>query len=195
MPSLSSGATAEYHRSRQSHDSSVRSLTRPTLSDPHRREASDRRPPWLTAPPTSEGEASDHEGRIAGTAPSASTGRGPRRGRHTADRQRRSRSSHEDPSRTARASTRDRSRSAHFRAPSGRRWQATVDIRENPRQGACREQHASTTAIVRFVRSDPPTRLRREPVVASFVPVGLLRARRMTRHRYAGQSPVDRRRS
>jgi len=44
LPSLSSGATAEYHRSRQSHDSSVRSLARPTLSDPHRREASDRRP-------------------------------------------------------------------------------------------------------------------------------------------------------
>lgn len=66
-PSVSSGATAEYNRSRQSHDSSVRSPTwRPSRAPP----TPSFEPPSAPHPSASasEGERSDRKGRVASAA-------------------------------------------------------------------------------------------------------------------------------
>lgn len=173
MPSLSSGATAEYHRSRQSHDSSVRSLSRPTLSDPHRHQASDHRP-LLARHTLRRGGTSDRKGRSAEAAPSALAVT-------TSEEVGTPRTDSGDPIRTRRLEA-DRSSERHGRSrglltaepPAVRRWQAITGHWKGARGGELvvsntQARQISFDAFAASLRPDLPKKAsRRIPVPVGF---------------------------
>jgi hypothetical protein len=195
MPSLSSGATAEYHRSRQSHDSSVRSLARPILSDPHRHQASDRRP-LLARHTLRRGGTSDRKGRSAEAAPSALA-------MTTSEEVGTPRTDSGDPIRTRRLEA-DRSSEPHGRSrrcslpsplPIDDGKPSSIMGREPAvanLSSATRRHDGSRSK--RTQRASDPT-FRRKPVVASPSPSDLTPSEAATRQRCACRSLVDRRRS
>lgn len=186
MPSLSSGATAEYHRSRQSNDSCVRSLAGPILADERRRTGFGHRPPGT---PT-------RRSKITGAAPSAPTGR-TRRSRSNApwtEAEVATGPQGSEPDRPSRL-PRPKPRSPTSEPPADRRRQAIVGIGGSPRWRARHERHAGTTSSPeRSQRASDPT-FRRKPCRREIVPVGF-DSERGEMHATLHPSPgSDRRRS
>jgi hypothetical protein len=181
MPSLSSGATAEYHRSRQSHDSSVRSLggAHPFGSAPARRLRTAVRPGEPTRRSEHRNSTSAPTGTTYRSRPNApwteaevmAGPQGSEPDRPSEPPRPRPGCSLPDPLRT-------------------RRRQAIVSVRGGPRWRARHEPHAGTTEFrpKRSQRASDPT-FRRKPCRREIVPVGF-DSERGEMHAYA--APVTR---
>jgi len=168
--SLSSGATAEYDRSRQSLDSSVRSLARSILSDPPAQGFGPLSAPG--SPTLGKPRAGVRpEGRSTGAAPSASDGGDLRRGCHTADRRRRSRLDPEGSSRTTPSECpRPKPGNIATEPPRVNNGKPS-STHERARGGVLVESNTQELRpVVRFVRSEPPTLLSEESQSSHHLP-------------------------